>query len=132
MLVSIGSYAICDGTLAGGVAISELRLRADRLFDFVIPVGDVDSILFDRINTTCDFAFTVKRTFSNKATAEKFIVQLDSILPISGTVTITTSGPSAAIRVIPNAFIIEHALVDETGSTLFHQYRITGGPPLPT
>lgn len=130
MLVSIGAYEICDGTLAGGVAISELRLRADRLFDFVVPVGDVDSILFDRVNTTCDFAFIVKRTFPNKATAEKFIVQLDALLPTSGTVTITMSGPSPETRVIPNGFIVDHALLQENGATTFHQYHIAGGAPV--
>ena len=130
MLVSIGTYEICNGTLAGGLAISELRLRADRLFDFAVPVGDVDSILFDRINTICDFSFTVKRTFDSKATAEKFIVQLDSTLPTSGTVTITTTGPTPATREIPNGFVVDHELVQETGATLFIQYHIMGGAPV--
>lgn len=130
MLVSIGTYDICDGTLAGGVAISELRLRADRLFDFVVPVGDVDSILFDRVNTTCDFSFIVKRAFGSKATAEKFIVQQDTILPTSGTVTVTTTGPSPATREIPNGFIVDHELINEIGATLFYQYHIMGGAPV--
>ena len=130
MLVSIGTYDICDGTLAGGVAISELRLRADRLFDFFVPVGDVDSILFDRVNTICEFAFMVKRVFGSKATAEKFIVQQDTILPVSGTVTVTTSGPTPATREIPNGFVVDHELVQEIGATLFYQYRITGGAPV--
>lgn len=130
MLVSIGSYAICDGTLPGGVAISDLRLTGDRIWDFVVPVGDVDAILFDRVNTTCDLTFTVKRTFPGKATAEKFILQQDTLLPVSGTVTITTTGPTPATRVIPNGFIVDHALVAEQGATTFHQYHIVGGAPV--
>lgn len=130
MLVSIGSYALCDGTLTGGVAISDLRLTADRLYDFVVPVGDVAAILFDRVNATCDFMFTVKRTFPGKATAEKFILQQDTLLPVSGTVTITTTGPSPATRTIPNGFIVDHALVEENGATTIHQYHIIGGAPV--
>lgn len=129
MLVSIGSYAICDGTLNGGVAISDLRLSDDRLYDFVVPVGDVDCEFFDRVNSKIDFTFTVKRTFPDKATAEKFILTLDSNLPASGTVTITTTGPSPVTRTIPNGFVLDHALLMESGATLFHQYHIAGGAP---
>lgn len=130
MLVSIGSYEICDGTLAGGVAISDLRLSGDRLFELVIPVGDADSTMFDRVTTTIEFVFLVKRTFTSKATAEKFILQLDSALPTTGEVTITTTGPTPATRIIPNAFVMDHTLILESGATLFHQYHITGGPPV--
>src|SRR5882762_7121743 len=102
MLVSIGAYDICNGTLAGGVAVSELRLKSDRLFDFSVPIGDVASAFFDRITTTTDITFIVKRTFSNIRTAEKFILQQDTLLPTSGAMTFTTTGPSPATRVIPN------------------------------
>lgn len=130
MLVSIGAYDICDGTLAGGVAVSDLRLRADRLYDFAVPVGDADPIMFDRVNMTLDVLFTVKRTFANKPTAEKFILQLDTILPTSGTVTFETTGPGAFTRVIPQGFILDHFLIGEYGATTFHQYHIVGGQPV--
>jgi hypothetical protein len=130
MLVSIGSYSICDGTLTGGVAVSELRLRLDRLFDFVVPIGDVDSTLLDRVNSTLDASFTVKRTFSDVRAAEKFILQLDATLPVSGTVTFTTTGTGAFTRTIPDGFIVDHALLLENGATCFHQYHLIGGPPV--
>ena len=130
MLVSIGAYDICDGTLAGGVAISELRLKSDRLFDFVVPIGDLDCLMFDRVNSTTDVTFLVKRTHVNLAAAEAFIVQLDNILPTSGDVTFTTTGPSPFTRVIENGSVIDHALVQEQGATTFHQYHIVGGPPV--
>ena len=130
MLVKIGSYNICDGTLSGGVAISELRAAVDRLYDFAIPVGEDDSIFFDRVNSRLDFTFTVKRTFPDKATAEKFITQLDTVLPTSGTITLTTTGPSPVTRTIPNGAVTEHALLLETGATTFHQYHIIGGAPV--
>jgi len=130
MLVSIGSYSLCNGTLAGGVAVSELRLKADRLFEFIIPIGDVDSTLLDRINTTFDATFTVKRTHSSVHNAEKFILQLDSNIPISGTITFETTGPGAFTRVIPRGFVIDHALLQENGATTFHQYHVIGGAPV--
>ena len=131
MLVSIGRYEICDGTLAGGVAVSDLRVVGDRLYEFAVPVGDGgDPVMFDRITTTTDLTFTVKRTFANKPTCEKFILQLDTILPSTGTVTFTTTGPSPVTRVIPNGFVLDHSLVGEYGATAWHQYHIIGGPPV--
>jgi len=130
MLVSIGSYDLCDGTLAGGVAISDLHPTNNRLFDVVTPVDDSDVTLFDRVNTTCDISLIVKRTFSTKAIAEKFILQLDANLPTSGTVTFTTTGPTPTTRTIPNGFIVDHELLQEQGATTFHQYHIVGGPPV--
>src|SRR6267154_3417957 len=111
MLVSIGAYDICDGTLTGGLAVSDLRLKADRLFDFVVPIGDVDCTLFDRVITTADFSFIVKLTHATKKLAEVFILQLDTNLPTSGTVTFTTTGPSSDTRVIPNGFVLDHSLI---------------------
>jgi hypothetical protein len=132
MLVSIGTYAICDGTLTGGVAISDLRLRSDRLFDSVVPVGDVALTFFDRITSTTDVTFIVQRTFGSVRTAEKFILQLDTLLPASGALTFTTTGPSPDSRVIPNGFVLEHSLLQEQGATTFHQYHVVGGPPVAT
>lgn len=130
MLISIGSYEICDGTLAGGVAISDLRPTNNRLFDVVVPLDDSDTTLFDRVNTTCDLTLTVKRTFSSVANAEQFIVQLDTNLPTSGTVTFTTTGPSPVTRTIPNGAIVDHELIRQQGATTFHNYHIIGGPPV--
>lgn len=130
MLVSIGGYDICDGTLSGGVAVSDLRLKSDRLFEFVVPVGNVDALLFDRVNSKTDFTFTVARTHSDTATSEAFILQLDNALPVSGAVTLTTTGPTPATRVIENGYLVDHELIAETGATTLHQYHIIGGPPV--
>src|SRR5689334_8053472 len=104
MLVTIGTYSLCDGTLAGGVAISDLHPVNTRLFDSFVPLDDNDVTLLDRINTTCDLTLTIKRTFSTKATAEKFILQLDTVLPTSGSITFTTTGPTPQTRIIPNGY----------------------------
>ncbi len=130
MLVSIGTYDICDGTLAGGVAISELRLKSDRLFEFVVPIDDLDLQSFDRINSKTDLTFIVKRSFGSQAIAETFILQLDTLLPSSGTVTLTTTGPSPDTRVIESGVVLDHSLMGESGATTFHQYHIAGGPPV--
>ncbi len=130
MLVSIGAYDICDGTLAGGVAVSDLRLKSDRLFDGVVPVDDVDSVWLDRINSTSEVTFIVKLTHSSRVAAETFILQLDTNLPTSGAVTFTTTGPAPDTRIIGNGFVLDHELVAESGATTFHQYHIKGGPPV--
>jgi len=130
MLVSIGAYDICNGTLSGGVAVSDLRLKADRLFDFVVPIGDVDCLLLDRVITTTDATFIVKRTHASKTDSEAFILQLDANIPTSGTVIFTTTGPSPGTRLIPNGFVLDHSLLEEDGATTYHQYHIAGGPPV--
>lgn len=131
MLVSIASYDICDGTLNGGVAISALRVRADRLYDFVVPVGDDNPILFDRVNTTADISFVVARTHASRTASETFILSLDNSVPASGTITLTTTGPTPNTRVMPNGALISSSLLDEQGCTTYHQYRLTGGAPVP-
>ncbi len=130
MLVSIGSYSLCNGTPAGGVAVSDLRIRGDRLFEFVVPIGDIASTMIDRFNTTIDLLFTVKRTFNDVRTAEKFILQLDTLIPESGTINFTTTGPSGFTRQIPNGYVVDHSLVMESGASAWHQYHIIGGPPV--
>lgn len=130
MLVSIADYDICDGTLAGGVAISDLRLRGDRLYDAVIPVDEVACTWLDRIITETDITFLVKQNYGSAAACEKFILTLDASLPITGTVTITTTGPSAFTRKIPMGFVVDFSLVQQTGATAFIQYHIHGGPPV--
>jgi hypothetical protein len=132
MLVSIGTYAICDGTLAGGVAISGLLLKSDRLFEFVIPIGDseVYALNFDRVNSKTDLTFTVGRTWGSVALAETFILQLDTLLPSTGVITLTTTGPSPDTRVIENGVVMDHTLISESGATTFHKYHIVGGPPV--
>ncbi len=130
MLISIGAYEICDGTLAGGVAISDLRLKSDRLFEFVVPIGDVDCQLFDRVNSKTDLTVTIKRVWASKNVSDAFILQLDENLPTSGTVTLTTTGPTPDTRVIETGYVTDHSLIEQDGATTIHQYHIVGGPPV--
>ena|SRR5215831_3467626 len=126
MLVSIGSYAICDGTLAGGVAVGDLRLRVDRIFDVVVPINDVSPVLFDRITSKSDITFSVYRTFDNINDSEDFLLELEENLPRTGNIQFTSG--SGLIRYIPNGSIVDYSLVKETGATMLHTYHIIGGP----
>src|SRR3954466_2428373 len=108
MLVSIGTYALCNGTLLGGVAISALRLTDNRVYDVVIPLRDVAPVPIDRINRTTELSFTIKRTFNSLADCEKFILTLDGNVPETGDVTITTSDPSPVTVTIPNSAVLSH------------------------
>jgi len=66
----------------------ELRLKADRLFDFVVPIGEVDCTLFDRGDY--HYGRDVHRPSlltAVKKLSEVFILQLDTNIPTSGTVT---------------------------------------------
>ena len=126
MLVSIGSYDICDGSLSGGVAVGNGRLQLDRIFDVVIAIDELNPELFDRVCRKSTFTFTVQRTFSDAATAELFVLDLDVSIPSTGTVTITATDGTP--RTIPNGFVLNHqsSLIGATATTT---YSIVGGQP---
>jgi hypothetical protein len=132
MLISIGSYAICDGTLAGGVAIGQLRFGVDRLIEIVEPIYSAETdpnitypILFDRKNRKTSITFTVQRTHASAGAAELFIASLDSSLPSTGNVILefTTTGTDWHI---PKGKVINHSST-QLGATTTTTYTIVGG-----
>jgi len=130
MLVSIGSYAICDGTLTGGVAIGEGRLQMDRVFDVVIPVDQLDPTLFDRVCRKVTFTFQVQVAHGNADNSEQFILDLDGNLPSTGTVKLTPTN-STSYRYIPNGVVTGHQ-TQQIGATTQTTYTIVGGQPTAT
>src|SRR5258707_748 len=130
MLVSIGSYDICDGSLSGGVAIGQARLQMDRVFDVVIPIAELNPELFDRVCRKLTFTFTVQRTHADAETSELFILDLDADIPSSGTVKLTPTS-SASFRYIPNGFVVNHQS-QQNGATSITTYTIVGGQPTDT
>ena len=130
MLVSIGAYDICNGTLAGGVAIGQARIQLDRTFDVAIAVDAIDPTLFDRVCHKVTFTFTVQRTHDDAGSCETFILDLDLDLPSSGTVKLTPTS-SASFRYIPNGFVINHQS-QQNGATSTTTYTIVGGQPTDT
>jgi hypothetical protein len=126
MLVSIGSYQICNGTRAGGVAVSDLRLNIDRTFDVVIPLPGLFPIALDRLTSRADITFTVRRMHASLQAAEKFIIELEETLPRTGNITLVAQG--GEVRYIKNGAIVAHRLTQQNGSTTFHEYHLSGGP----
>lgn len=126
MLVKLGAYQFCDGTLGGGVALSGLNVTIDNVIDFQIPIGDAPE-LFNRECQSCEVTFTVRRTWPSVAIAEIFILELDQNLPAVGTVYVTPQG--ATPWTIPDGRLLDHSLVEQKGATTTHSYRIAGGPP---
>ncbi len=129
MTVTVGAYILCDGTLTGGVAVSELRLAQRRIADVVPSIGGVSPVAYDRIGRPCVYSFTVKRTHSDADAAEVFTLGLEGAVPATGTITITTSDPTPAAFDIPNSKVQSIDLIQQTGATTFHNYAIIGGPP---
>lgn len=127
MLVSIGSYDICDGTVSGGVAIGQARIQMDRVFDVVVPLADINPELFDRTCRKITFTFTVQRVHADAETCELFILDLDSNLPSSGNVTLTPTN-SGSLRYIPGGFVVNHQS-QQNGASSITTYTIVGGQP---
>lgn len=125
MLVAIGGYDICDGTLAGGVAIGQLRWQVDRQIEVVIPLDEIDPDTLDRGGRRTTASFTVQRTHTNAASAEAFIAALDTNLPSFGDVDFTFTDGVTQYH-IPNGKVISHGS-QQTGATTTTNYVIVGG-----
>src|SRR4051812_5642889 len=130
MLVSIGSYQICDGSLTGGVATGQARVQMDRVFDIVVPIEELNPEVFDRVCRKLTFAFIVQRTHANAAAAELFILDLDSNIPVPTADTTVKLTPTASVsyRYIPNGFVSNHQS-QQNGATSTTTYTIVGGQP---
>ncbi len=130
MTVTVGAYSLCNGTLAGGVAVSDLRINQRRIADVVAILAGVSPEIFDRVGGPCTYSFTVKRTHADADTAEQFMIGLETAVPSSGDINITTTGPTGSVSfLIPNAKVQSIDLVEYEGATTFHTYSIVGGPP---
>ncbi len=125
MLVSIGTYAICDDTLPGGVAIGQLRFGVDRQIEIVVPIGQAAPELFDRGGRISRITFIVQRVHSNAGAAELFIASLDSSLPSSGNVILTFTTTFTQWH-IPKGKVINHSS-SQLGATTTTTYTIVGG-----
>ncbi len=130
MTATVGAYSLCDGTLSGGVAVSDLRVDQRRIADVVAILGGVSPEIFDRVGGPCAYSFTVKRTHADADAAEQFLIGLESAVPSSGSIIITTSGPTGEVAFdIPNAKVQSIELIQQEGATTYHTYSIIGGPP---
>ncbi len=128
MTVDIADYSICDGTLSGGVALSDMRSLINRSIEVVLPLGEAVPITYDRRGRTSHFTFQVKRTHADAEACEAFIMTLDANLPSEGTITITLNGGTETIE-IQHGKVLSHQS-SELGATSITDYVIVGGPPL--
>ncbi len=129
MTVTVGAYSLCNGTLTGGVAVSDLRVNQRRIADIVAILAGVGPEIYDRVGRPCTYSFTVKRTHADADAAEQFLLGLADAVPSTGTINVITSGPSPASFSIPNAKVQSIDLEQQSGATTFHTYSIIGGPP---
>jgi hypothetical protein len=129
MLVSIGSYALCDGTRTGGVGVTRLRFRVLRKIQTAMIFRAEEVETFDRGNRETEVTFQVSRTFANQEAADVFILQHETTLPSVGIVTFTAFLPNGqkVVRYLAGGKVRSHELVEQIGVTTRHQYSITGG-----
>jgi hypothetical protein len=129
MLISIGNYALCDGTRTGGVGVTRLRFRVLRKIQTALIFRAEEVETFDRGNRETEVTFEVSRTFLNQEAADVFILQHETTLPSVGIVTFTAFLPNGqkVARYLAGGKVRSHELVEQIGVTTRHQYSIVGG-----
>ncbi len=125
MLASINDYPLADGTFAGGFALGQIRISAQRIFDTVVPIDELNPTSYDRDVRKISADFQIVRIHDSSADADKYVADIDALIPSSGNVQFVTTFGSA--RYLINAELITHQLVDETGKATTHAYHIEGG-----
>jgi hypothetical protein len=129
MKITIGAYALCDGTYPGGVAVSDIRVSVERKADVFLPLAQANPKALDRFGRLATYAFQVERAHDSIDDAEEFILDHDSDVPSSGDITLTTEAASPASLVIPNGKLLRHASALLEGKHTVHSYTIAGGQP---
>lgn len=125
MLASIDDFALADGSFAGGVALSQIRINVQRIFDIVVPLQTLDPVLYDRGVRKTVVDFQVFRVHDSIAAAEIYIIDHDLLVPDSGQVQF--SATDGTIRYMFNAALFTHQRIGVIGETTLHQYHIEGG-----
>jgi hypothetical protein len=129
MLVSIGAYALCDGTRSGGVGVTRLRFRVQRKIQVseLFRAEQVDT--FDRGNRETIVTFEISRTFATQQAADVYVLQHEETIPSSGVVTFTAfqANNQKIVRYLADGKVRTHELIKQIGVTTCHQYTIIGG-----
>jgi hypothetical protein len=129
MLVSIGTYALCDGTRPGGVGITGLRFRVQRKIQVAEWFRAQEIETFDRGNRETTVTFEVAQTFPTLEEAEVFVLTQEDNIPASGTVTFTAMKPNGqkVVRYLAGGKVQSHELIEQIGVTTRYRYTIIGG-----
>ena len=129
MLVSIGTFQLCDGTRAGGVGVTRLRFKVDRKIQVQEIFRAPEITTFDRGNRKTTATFEVSRTFPTQEEADVYILNHEATIPSSGTVAFTAFQPNGqkVVRYLAPGNVLAHELVEQIGVTTRHQYTIVGG-----
>lgn len=123
-------FTIADGTnsrVVGGITGPDgFELTATRETQTDKPVRAQSAVQTPRQNRRTEWAFGTSILQASVSAAQQFVLDYDSLVPLSGQVQITTDtdgGP--AVRYINNA-TIDVVTSRYEGSTSFHKFKITG------
>jgi len=129
MLVSIGTFSLCDGTRSGGVGVTRLRFRVHRKIQVAEVFRAEEVETFDRGNRETTVIFEISRTFPTQEVADVYVLQHEDTVPSVGIVTFTAFQPNGqkVVRYLADGKVQTHELVEQIGVTTRHQYTIIGG-----
>jgi len=113
-----------DGTLAGGYALKDFRLRIQRIFDVVVELGTLNPVLFDRNKRKVDITFNVQRVQPTITDAEDFCLIHEAMVPRTGDIKLI---PSIGIDLSPAA----NALIAHNSTRLGKKLWTSGAQGTP-
>ena len=129
MLVSIGTYPLCDGTRSGGVGVTRLRFRVQGKIQIAEIFRAEEVSTFDRGNRETMVTFQVTQTFATLEEADFFVLTQEDNIPSTGVVTFTATKRNGqkVVRYLAGGKVQSHELVEQIGVTTRYQYTIVGG-----
>jgi hypothetical protein len=129
VLASINDFQLADGTMAGGVALSQVNFEVQRIFDVVVALGELNPVLFDRGVRRTIIDFQVARIHASLEAADLYVIEHDALIPSSGLVQFTATNGSK--RNLLNATLFTHQRIGIFGKATLHSYHIEGGHFVP-
>ncbi len=126
MTCIIDSYNITSGDSVTNIALDNLRLSVQRIYDIVVPIGGALPVPTRMKVTKSTVDFVVTRVHGSAGAAELFLLAHNSDIPTSGPIRLISSNGSTE-KFLVNARLTVNQLNSEEGATTIHAYHIEGG-----
>lgn len=129
MLITIGTYALADGTAAGGYGIRWTQLAVNRGIELYSLVASTEARTRNTGNVASQIGVEISRQFEDVNAANLFILEHEDDVPDSGLVQFIsrTSEGAESVRYLRYGKLQSVSLVEQNGVHVVMGYSFVGG-----